>query len=211
MAPSPVAQPVQLRLPVLVFGVVEVRRLKRELEALEDFMRQSSIREPGKQAQLPRVSRLLDALATDNGLQLLQPGHREQLKGFLEVVEAKAPSLHMSFATDPSSAFTAKMVTWLRANVHPYALLDVGLQPTIAAGCVVRTPNKIFDFSLREQFADAQGLLIKALEAAGPVPAAQPVVPLPTEIAAPQAAPAMPQNASVPPATAAAVSPGGRT
>jgi F0F1-type ATP synthase delta subunit len=148
-----------------VFGLVEVRRLKRELEALEDFIHQSEVREPGVQARLPRVSRLLDALATDNGLQLLQPAHREQLRQFIMYLERSAPSLHISFAADPSSAFTSKMVNWLRANIHPHAMLAVGLQPNIAAGCIVRTTNKVFDFSLREHFANSQGLLIAALDA----------------------------------------------
>jgi F0F1-type ATP synthase delta subunit len=149
---------------MLVFGVVEVRRLKRELETLNEFVSQAQIREPGKQPPIPRVSRLLEALATDNGLQLLQVDHRAQLKKFLAAVEKDAPNIHISFAIDPSSAFTAKMVTWMRANIHPLTLLEVGLQPTIAAGCVIRTPNKVFDFSLREHFADAEGLLMKALE-----------------------------------------------
>jgi hypothetical protein len=70
----------------------------------------------------------------------------------------------MSFATDPSSAFTAKIVTWLRASIAPNVLLEVGLQPTIAAGCIVRTTNKIFDLSLRQHFADAESVLLEALE-----------------------------------------------
>ncbi|MET0779875.1 MAG: hypothetical protein ABWY71_03500 [Candidatus Saccharimonadales bacterium] len=154
----------KLRLPALVFGRVEVRRLKRELETLNEFVSQAEIREPGKQPPIPRVSRLLEALATDNGLQLLQPPHRAQLKQFLAVVEKDAPNIHISFAIDPSSAFTSKMVNWMRANIHPFALLEVGLQPTIAAGCIIRTNNKVFDFSLRNHFADAKGLLMKALE-----------------------------------------------
>lgn len=153
-----------LQLPVLVFGRIEVRRLERELDALEAFMRQTALRDPGKQAALPRVSRLLDALATENHLNLLQPADRKQLETFLQHIEQAAPTIHISFAVDPSSAFTAKIVTWLRANIAPDILLEVGLQPTIAAGCIVRTTNKIFDMSLRERFADARGLLLEALE-----------------------------------------------
>jgi len=156
----------QLKLPTLVFGIVEIRRLRRELEALEDFVSQANIREPGKQPQLPRTSRLLDALATENNMQLLQGEHRTYMMHFLQAIEDEAPNIHISFAVDPSSAFTLKIVTWLRDNIHPFALLEVGLQPTIAAGCIVRTTNKVFDFSLRERFTGSQDLLIKALEAA---------------------------------------------
>lgn len=171
------AQPLpegMLKLPVLVFGIVEVRRLKRELEALEDFMKQSEIREPGKQPSIPRVSRLLDALAAENHLNLLQPQDRQRLKEFLVYVEHGSPRVHMSFATDPSSAFTAKIVSWLRASVSPDVLLEIGLQPNIAAGAILRTKNKIFDLSLRERFAESNQLLMQAFaQEAGDVVTAQ--------------------------------------
>lgn len=212
MAPStpvttvtPVATPVlpvaakpagTLQLPILVFGVVEVRRLKRELEALEEYMAQASTREPGKQPALPRVSRLLDALASENHLNLLQSDHCQQLKTFLLHVEREAPVIHMSFATDPSSAFTAKIVTWLRVSIAPDVLLEVGLQPTIAAGAIVRTTNKIFDLSLRDRFDAAGNVLLESLEeeamAGLKVATASPqIAPAPAD-AAPQAAPRQP-------------------
>jgi F0F1-type ATP synthase delta subunit len=151
-------------LPVLVFGLPEVRRLRRELEALEEFVREAAVRTPGTQPSLPRLSRVCEALAAENHLNLLQPVDRKQLAVFLLSVEQAAPQLHISFAADPSSAFTAKIVTWLRTNIHHYALLQTGLQPTIAAGCVVRTTNKVFDFSLRERFIKTEKLLLEAFE-----------------------------------------------
>ena len=158
------AEPRALKLPVLVFGVVEVRRLKRELEAVDEFMRQGEIREPGKQRALPRVSRLLDALATDNGRNLLQADDRQELYQFLIEAGQKAPTIHISFASDPSSAFVAKLVTWLRGNIHPAILLQIGLQPSIAAGCIVRTANKTFDLSLRQNLSEKKPLLLKAID-----------------------------------------------
>lgn len=174
----------ELKLPVLVFGVVEVRRLKRELEALDEFMRQSAIREPGNQPALPRLSRLLEAMSTDNNRNLLHDGDRQEIHDFLAGIEKSAPTIHISFASDPSSSFIAKLVTWLRANVHPHVLLQIGLQPTIAAGCIVRTPNKIIDLSLRQNLTEQRSKLIEALDALTPPaqPAAAPEQP--AEVAA---------------------------
>lgn len=164
MEPNQPTQPAEyLQLPVLAFGPMEIRRLSRELEALEDYLHQNTIRQAGVQAAMPKTSRLLDALATNNGLNLLMPAHRERLTIFLRNLDAKAPILHISFAVDPSSAFTAKIVTWLRSNVHPYMLVQLGLQPTITAGCVVRLNSKAFDFSLRERFKAQRNELAKAL------------------------------------------------
>lgn len=152
-----------LTLPTLIFGIVEVRRLQRELESLDDFLRSMAVRRQTK-FEMPRVSRILDALATENNLDLLKGAHRSQLMEFLIGVVTSAPNIHISFAADPSSAFTAKIVGWLRANVNALALVDVGLQPNIAAGCVVRTNNKVFDLSLRQHFADNKDLLIAAMQ-----------------------------------------------
>lgn len=155
----------QLELPVLIFGVVEVRRLLRELEALDEFMRQAAIREPGKPLALPRMTRLLEGMTADNNRNLLKDEDRTELKEFLATIEKTAPSVHISFASDPSAAFVVKLVTWLRANIHPQLLLQIGLQPTIAAGCVVRTPNKNFDLSLRQSLLNQRPKLIDALNA----------------------------------------------
>jgi F0F1-type ATP synthase delta subunit len=152
-----------LELPTLVFGPVELHRLQRELEALEEFLEQAELRKAGKQPLLPKMSRLLEALAGNNNLNLLVPADRQQLVVFLKHVSADAPVVHVSFAADPSSAFTAKVVAWFRANAHPYTLLQLGLQPNIAAGCVVRTNNKSFDFSLRGHFHEKRHLLLEAI------------------------------------------------
>jgi len=160
----------QLKLPTLVFGVVEVRRLLRELELLDEFMRQSSIREPGRPVTLPRVSRVLDALAMDNGRNLLQDEDRQELHEYLKHIESTAPSIHISFASDPSSAFIAKLVTWLRNNIDPATLLQTGLQPSIAAGCVVRTPNKLFDISTPSTILLQQQLPLRRPSLSRPFP-----------------------------------------
>jgi F0F1-type ATP synthase delta subunit len=186
-------EPRKFVLPIFVFGSVEVRRLKRELESIEEYMRQVAVRESGRQPVLPRMSRLCESLASENHYNLLVTEQRQQLKKNLITIESTAPVINISFAADPSSAFTAKIVTWLRQNIHPYALLHLGLQPTIAAGCIVRTNNKVFDFSLRQQLEKAQTILMQSFEseAAHTAPAPQ----SPATAAAPQQPVQTPQGA----------------
>lgn len=174
MAHSEKSDAVQFVLPTQVFGVVEVRRLARELEQLDEFMRQATIRAGGgKQAALPRLSRLLDATASENHFNLLHASDRHQLTEALQKTLDRAPVIHLSFASDPSAAFLEKIVSWLRGNVHPITLIRLGLQPSIAAGCVLRTANKSFDFSLRHRFSEERALLLSSLDAqAPPQPAA---------------------------------------
>jgi F0F1-type ATP synthase delta subunit len=167
----------ELKLPVLVYGVAEIRRLKRELEALDEFMRQAAIREPGKSIALPRLSRLLEGMAADNDRNLLKADDRVELQQFLTGIEQHAPSVRISFASDPSAAFVTRLVSWLRGNIDPNVLLQVGLQPSIAAGCVVRTPSKVFDLSLRQNLTNQRAKLIEALDAMAASKPTTPVVP----------------------------------
>lgn len=162
-----------LTLPVLVFGVSELRRLLRELSALENYLTQANLRQPGKSQSLPKASRVLDNLAGQNQLNLLHAEDRQTLLEFLRHIETQAPVLHFSFASDPSSAFMAKLVTWLRRNIHPNALVSLGLQPSIAAGCIVRTKNKSFDFSLRSQLGENYQYLAESIARVGSAPEVQ--------------------------------------
>jgi hypothetical protein len=158
-------QTAALQLPTQIVGPVDVARLIRELEALEDFLHQASIREPGSQSpKLPRTSRLLDELVALNHLSLLSNEDRQRVTQLLAELKEHAPRLHISFARDPSAAFTDKIITWLRQNIHPELLLRIGLEPTIAAGCIVRTPNRLFDFSLRQHFIAQRQTLIKLVD-----------------------------------------------
>lgn len=162
MAPKATMAQAELVLPTLIFGIVEVRRLRLELESLDEFLRGMAIRRETK-FEMPRVSRMLEALARENGRDLLKGSDRTVLGEFLQEIDRSAPVIHMSFAADPSAGFSAKIVSWLRANTHPLALLEVGLQPTIAAGCIVRTTNKVFDLSLRSRFNEQTDLLLQSL------------------------------------------------
>jgi hypothetical protein len=150
-------------LPLTILTVVDLGRLSRELTSLDDFSLQSSVRDPGKQPQLPRTSRGLEDLAGQSDLNLLVDDDRAKLKKLVDDLKQTAPVIHISFSADPSPAFMTKLVTWLRNEINPSILVSIGMQPSIAAGCIVRTPNKYFDFSLRKHLLDSGKLLIESL------------------------------------------------
>jgi len=156
----------QFQLPLSIVTEVDVHRLQRELHAIDDFMTQSAIRQPGQQPILPKSSHNLEEIASLNRLNLLRDSHRRVLVQELDGLRRNAPTMHMSFSQDPSSIFLAKLITWLRREIHPRLLLQVGQQPSLAAGCIVRTSSKYFDFSLREHFERQRQSLIDQLKQA---------------------------------------------
>ena len=65
----------------------------------------------------------------------------------------------MSFANEPSNEAISKIVEWLRSEVSSYVLLHIGIQPSIIAGCTLRTTNKVFDFSMRSRIVESKAIL----------------------------------------------------
>ena len=110
---------------------------------------------------LPKMTKAFDELVSINNLNLLHDEDRKQLKHFLDSIQRRAPRLHMSFSVDPSTLFLQRLIEYVRKALHPYALVQVGLQPSIGAGCVLRTTNKVFDLSLREDFKKKRSLLMQ--------------------------------------------------
>lgn len=158
-----------LQIPPILIGRPDLMRLRRELESLQDYLHQAALRhaEPD-QLKLPKTSRLLDEFAKANNINLLhRPDHDAAMTAINALIE-RAPSLHISFSAEPSSAFLAKLVTWLRANIDPLVLVSVGLQPGIGAGCIVRSPNKQFDLSLTASFKRNRALLVEQLKQGAP-------------------------------------------
>ncbi len=156
----------QFRLPLAVVTQSDVDRLLRELTSLEEFFIGAKVRAAGTPITPPRLSRQLDQISRGNSLNLLKSLHRQALIEQLKKLQKTAPSVHVSFASEPSAKFLEQILTWLRNNVHPYVMLRVGLQPSIAAGCVLRTPNKIFDMSLRHHLEKEQARLLELIKGA---------------------------------------------
>ncbi|HET6925133.1 MAG TPA: hypothetical protein VFH39_04850 [Candidatus Saccharimonadales bacterium] len=182
-------------LPLSLVSPVDLGRVIRELEQLENHLNELRIRTPGQEIKMPKTTKLMDDLLNLNQLNLLQAADRKTLKQFLSVVKQRAPRLHISFSADPSPLFVEKIMTWLRKEVHPVVLLTTGLQPNIGAGCIVRTTNKYFDFSLAKDFEKKRDVLMQALRDA------------PVKEAAPQAVTTTPAHAQQTVSTPAATAP----
>lgn len=178
-----------LQLPVMVVTPADLGRLRRELAMIDEQMLQLRLRTPGSDVKLPKTTQLMDRLISVNKLNLLKPEDRQWLQEALQVIREKAPVIHMSFTVDPSTAFLDKLMLWLRREIHPFVFVNIGLQPNIGAGCVVRSTNRVYDFSLRQNFADKRGMLRQALSAQptatqpASIPASEPPPPTATEVA----------------------------
>ena len=167
-------------LPLMVVGPVDVGRLIRELESVDNQLLEAKLR--NTETHVPKLSKLMEQTVDMNKLDLLQEKDRKRLKELLETVREQAPVLHISFSADPTPVFIEKLMAWLRREVHPVVLMTIGLQPNIGAGCIIRSSNKQFDCSLRQDFANKRDVLMKKI--AGDAPAAVSAAPAPEAVAA---------------------------
>lgn len=156
----------ELKLPLSVISQVDVARLLRELNALDDFFAGAKARKAGTPVQPPRLTRTLDQLAQDNRYNLLDQATRERLTAQLNETLRAAPLMHISFAAEPSLKALERILLWLRTSIHPRVLLQVGLQPAIAAGCVLRTPNRLIDMSMRDYLKKQEPYLLELIRGA---------------------------------------------
>lgn len=159
-----VASKSSLKLPVSVVSSADITRLLRELSQINDEMVQLKVRAANNPLKIPKTTTQLEDLAKENNINLLKESARNHLATDLKDVIKHCPSLHMSFAAEPSPKAVGKILLWLRENIHEQALLTIGLQPTIAAGLVMRTPNLLFDMSLRQYLQQQEPYLTQMIK-----------------------------------------------
>lgn len=98
----------------------------------------------------PDVASNLALLVAENKLEV-SVETLKSLKQWLEHLKDHAPVVRFTFASDPNPEFLGKLVTWLRHESGRFVLIRYGIQPTIAAGCLMYTPARRYDFSLRHR------------------------------------------------------------
>jgi F0F1-type ATP synthase delta subunit len=146
-----------------VVTLADVGKLFRELEVVENKLLQLKMRKSNDPADLPALSKRLEHTAQLNKLNLLHESDLQTLKALLTTFKQKAPLMYISFSSEPTPDFLEKLIVWLRREINPNVLVSVGLQPTIGAGCVVRSTNKYFDLSLRQTFMSKRQLLLEQI------------------------------------------------
>lgn len=153
----------ELKLPTSIASRKDVIRLHREIRSFIDITTQSIMRHDNP-VKYPPISEQLRALAVTNQIDMRDPKNCEAMLKKVDEIKEHAPSVHISFPVEPSAEILERLVVWFRKEVDPYIVIQVGLQPTIAAGVVVRTPNHQFDFSLRRHLYENRHKLGEALQ-----------------------------------------------
>lgn len=152
-----------LKLPLILASRQDLTRVHRELSIFIDLVMESVMRMDNP-VKYPAISATLRALALENQIDLRDERQSKKLLTTLEEIKRQAPVLHISFPSDPAPEVLQKMTAWFRKEISQNIFIQVGLQPTIAAGIVLRTKDHQFDFSLRRHLHKNRAKLIEVLK-----------------------------------------------
>jgi F0F1-type ATP synthase delta subunit len=152
----------ELTLPTIIASRQDITHVHRELRLFDDAAMQSVMRHDNP-IKFPPISSKLRGLVQENQVDLRVEADRKKLLDTLDKLKNNAPTIHISFPVEPSPEVLQKLVSWLRKEIDPRIVIRVGMQPTIAAGVIVRTPNHQFDFSLRQHLQKNRAKLVERL------------------------------------------------
>lgn len=158
--------PSMLALPNEVITKADVSRLVMEAEYVDNQMTTQSVRKKaGAQAiEKTVMPGIFAEFLTLNKLSFNDSPERTDVIRKLRALKDNVPTLHMTFSVPADRESLARLTKWVRASIHQQAIIEAGLQPSLIAGVVLRTPNHLHDFSLRAAMKESRGLLLKELE-----------------------------------------------
>lgn len=124
----------------------DVLKAAREIEQLRDRLIADRVR--GKKSDI-EPSEGISALMEANKVETVTPETLDELKKKIEFKVDRLPMLRFIFSDEPDSEFMARLVTWLRVEVHPAVLVMYSVQQQIAGGYILTTDHRRYDHSWR--------------------------------------------------------------
>lgn len=154
----------ELKLPNTVGSRRDIIHMQREIERLlEEHLQHDIAKEQtGELRGVSKPTAMVRETLRANDMK----SDTQQLKELsqkLEAVMQRAPRIRIAFANEPDSNTYEKIVGWFRREIHPDVLLQIGVQPTIAGGCIVQAGQHRYDFSLRKRLLDKTNLFVKVM------------------------------------------------
>ncbi len=128
-----------------------------ELERLRDWLSDSAVKRKVGAKPLhepscsPETKQLLGSWLGDKA-----PSANQLTALIEELRKLKPVTVHIVLAALPGDDLKQRLVGWFRTNCLPDVLVGFSADRTIGGGIIVRTPNRIFDYSFRERLAQGR-------------------------------------------------------
>lgn len=152
-------------LPASVVSKIDVGRLVREFEGLDNALTEKGVRKKAKasEKQMPALSPQLQEFLDENPVELENSRARSAYVKQLRALKANVRTMNMTFAVVADPESLQQLSAWVRKSIHPQTVIEAHLQPALVAGMYLRTPNHVFDMSVRNALKAKRGDLEKEL------------------------------------------------
>lgn len=151
-------------LPSSVATKAQLLNLRKNIDDVLETMTQNRVRihEQVQVEPSPPVSGALASLLASNKLQPSAEVIR-QLQHWVESLLHHAPVVRLTFSSEPGPNELNRLIDWFRQESGKVVLLHIGIQPTVAAGVIVRTTSHRYDLSLRAELLKRTDRFIEAI------------------------------------------------
>lgn len=95
----------------------------------------------------------LQSLVQTNRTVFDSAGLRGIEQGIATILDS-APVFDLIFAASPHDTFLLEVGRWFRSSIHQDSLFKISVRRSLAGGMVLRSKNRIFDFSLRPKIIE---------------------------------------------------------
>jgi hypothetical protein len=155
------------QLPPALVTRADLSRLVRDIETIDNELEAQKARNHATGStgyHLPSMTKGINDFAELNNIDLADDQTRMLLKDQMKMLKEHAPVLHMTFAVEADADSLQKIVDFVRKEIHPQALLSIGLQPSLVGGVYLRTPNHVHDLSVRGRLKAASAVIAQDIE-----------------------------------------------
>ncbi len=145
------------KLPASVNTPQLLEAVRFEVERLRTWVSDSAVKHKVGAKATPEPSRSPETQAIlDDWLGGKAPSVAQLTSLITELEAVKPVTVYLTLAALPGETMKLQLVDWFRTNCRPDVLLHFSGDRTIGGGIIIRTPNRIFDYSFRQRLVEGR-------------------------------------------------------
>lgn len=119
-----------IKLPNSIIAIADLQELLESLEVKSAHRR-----------------KIVQDFLTANPRLDIKDGNSKLVLDYLREMIASPKKATMSFAQPPDQSLVNEITQWLRVNVDEHIVMEIKQEPMLIGGFVLRTPQRVYDFS----------------------------------------------------------------
>jgi hypothetical protein len=145
-------------LPSAVYSPQMLESVKYEIDEYLDWYRQTKIqKQVGAKSSSAQPNHSPETQLVIEAWLEGKPATVESLDALVEHLQKlKLPEVHVMLAALPNREQREALVNWFRTNTTPHLLLSFVADRNLGGGTVIRTPNRVFDFTWKQELLNGR-------------------------------------------------------